>query len=151
MHDQTHTKLVSNAHSHDGIITESELLSIREVDGMFRVRLSGGDLRVIDSKQLRAQIARLHAPDRPPAVLFSLRGAQGVSSGCIGTFAQLSSDLERVGGVLVLYNIPREISKVLKKTKLDRIVTTAKTRPHARKKAISTQKRIMHERMTRAA
>lgn len=118
---------------------------------MFRVRLIGGDLRALDTKQLRSEIARLNAPGKPPAILFSMRGTETLNSGCIGAFAQLSADLERVGGVLVLYNLPKEITRVLKKTKLDRLIHTAKSRPQARKRVISAQKKMVQFRSSRAA
>ncbi len=131
--------------------SKSELLSIRNDGDMFRVGLIGGDLRALDTNQLRAQIARLYSPGNPPAILFSMRGTETLNMGCIGAFAQLGSDLERVGGVLVLYNLPKEITKVLKKTKLDRIIHTAKTRPHARKRASAVQKKLAQSLPMRAA
>ena len=156
MHDQQHDQPAIDAptppeKSKGSRSSKSELLSIRNDEGMFRVRLTGGDLRALDFKQLRAQIARLHTPGNPPAVLFSMRGTETLSSGCIGTFAQLSTDLERVGGVLVLYNLPKEIIKVLKKTKLDRLIHTAKSRPQARKRARSAQRKLAQSNSMRAA
>ena len=120
----------------------TKLLSITEEDGVHRARLLSGNLRSLDTKQLRAEIVGLHTPGNPPVVMFSMRGMDSLASGCLGSFAQLSADLERVGGVLVLYNLPKEIAKVLKKTKLDRIIQTAKSRPQARKKALNTRKKI---------
>lgn len=119
----------------------TKLLSITEEDGVHRARLLSGNLRSLDTKQLRAEIVGLHTPGNPPAVMFSMRGMDSLASGCLGSFAQLSADLERVGGVLVLYNIPKDIAKVLKKTKLDRIIQTAKARPQARKRVLAGLKK----------
>lgn len=119
----------------------NKLLSIREDEGVYRARLVSGSLRSLDTKQLRAEIAGLHTPGKPPMVMFSMRGMDTLASGCLGAFAELGTDLERVGGVLVLYNLPKEIAKVLRKTKLDRVIQTAKTRPQARKKVLALGKK----------
>lgn len=119
----------------------TQLLSISDDDGVFRARLVSGNLRTLDTQKLRAEIASLHTPGNPPAVMFSMRGMDSLPSSCLGAFAELSTDLERVGGVLVLYNMPKEIAKVLKKTKLDRVILTAKARPQAKKKALAMRKK----------
>ncbi len=119
----------------------TKLLSIRKDGGVYRARLITGNLRSLDTKQLRAEIVGLHSPGNPPLVMFSMRGMDSLASGCLGAFAELSADLERVGGVLVLYNLPREIAKVLRKTKLDRVIQTAKARPQAKKRALAIGKK----------
>ena len=59
----------------------------------------------------------------------------------IGSLAQLSSDLERAGGVLVIYKVPDEVMRVLRKTHLDRLIHTAKDRSAAKKKIRKLSKR----------
>jgi len=108
---------------------------------MFRARLIGSNLRSLDTDKLRAELAGLHTPGHPPAIMLTMRGIDSLSSSVLGAIATLSADLEAVGGVLVLYNLPKEIAKVLRKTKLDRTIPTAKSRPHARKRALAIQKR----------
>lgn len=129
----------------------TRLLSIRDDEGVFRARLVGGDLRSLDTQKLRAEIAGLYTPGNPPAVMFSMRGMDSLPSGCLGAFAELSADLERVGGVLVLYNLPKEIAKVLRKTKLDRVIQTAKTKPQAKKRALAAKKKAMESASMNAA
>ncbi len=119
----------------------TKLLSIRKDGQVYRARLIAGNLRSLDTKQLRAEIVGLHSPGNPPLVMFSMRGMDSLASSCLGAFAELSADLERVGGVLVLYNLPREIAKVLRKTKLDRVIQTAKARPQAKKRALAIGKK----------
>jgi len=114
---------------------ETRLLTIRGEDGVYRARFNDRALRSIDTAKLRAEIAALNRPGDPPAVAISLRNLDSLASGSIGALAQLSADLQRVGGVLVLYAVPREITKVLRKTKLDRLIHTARDRASAKKKA----------------
>ncbi|MBL4697699.1 MAG: STAS domain-containing protein [Phycisphaerales bacterium] len=124
-----------------GSKTNTQLLSITKENAVYRVRLVSGELRSIDTTKLRAEIAGLHKPGNPPVVVFSMRRMDSLASGCLGAFAELSTDLERIGGALVLYNIPKEIAKILRKTKLDRIISTAKTCPQASKRALAMKKK----------
>lgn len=122
---------------------DTKLLSIRQLEGgIYRARLVSGELRTLDTTKLRAEIVGLHTPNNPPAIIMSMRGMDSLASGCLGAFAELSADLERVGGVLVLYNLPKEIAKVLRKTKLDRVILTAKARPQAEKRILAARKRF---------
>ena len=120
----------------------TQLLSITLKDGVYRARLESGTLRSIDTGKLRVEIASLHHPGKPPAIIMSMRGMDSLASGCIGAIAQLSTDLEQVGGALVLYNLPKEITKMLRKTKLDRLVLTAKNNQQARKKVLAAKKKL---------
>ena len=120
----------------------TQLLTITNEDGVHRARLESGTLRSLDTGKLRAEIASLYQPGKPPAIILSMRGMDSLASSCIGAIAQLSSDLEQVGGALVLYNMPKEVTKMLKKTKLDRLVQTAKSRPQARKRVLATKKKL---------
>ncbi|MEX0876693.1 MAG: STAS domain-containing protein [Phycisphaerales bacterium] len=114
---------------------------MRNENGVFRARFNDRALRSIDTHKLRAEIAALHTPGNPPAIILSLRNLDSLASGSLGALAQLTADLEQIGGVLVLYAIPREIAKVIKKTKLDRIINTARDRSAARKKAAGLRER----------
>lgn len=120
---------------------ETRLLSIHNLDGVFRARLIDENLRAFDTKKLRAEIVALHAPGKPPLVMLSMQGMENFASGCLGALVQISADLENAGGALVLYNLPKELAKMMKKTRLDRSIQIAKTRSHARKQVLATQKR----------
>lgn len=121
---------------------DTSLLNIQETQGVYRASLRCGSLRTLDSGKLRAELVALHQPNTPPGIVFSMTGMETLASGCLGTIAQLSADLQQIGGCLVLYNIPKEIHKVLKKTKLDRVVPTARNRPQAIKKAHTLQRKL---------
>ncbi|MGV6813704.1 MAG: STAS domain-containing protein [Phycisphaerales bacterium] len=118
------------------------LLHISQTQGVYRASLRCGSLRTLDSGKLRAELVALHQPNTPPGIVFSMTGMETLASGCLGTIAQLSADLQQIGGCLVLYNIPKEIHKILKKTKLDRVVPTTRNRPQAIKKAHSIQRKL---------
>ncbi len=115
------------------------------------MRLESGNLRSLDTSKLRAEIAALHTPGNPPAVVFSMRSMDSLSSGSLGSLAQLSTDLEQVGGAMVLYNLPKDVSKVLKKTKLDRVLMSAKTRSQAKKRALGVKRKLAQLQRSRAA
>jgi anti-anti-sigma factor len=121
---------------------DTRLLSIRDLDGVYRARLIDQNLRSLDIAKLRGEIVALHTPGHPPAVMLSMRGIETMASSSLGAIAELSTDLERIGGVLVLYNLPKEIAKMMRKTKLDRVIHTAKGRPQARKRALAVQKKF---------
>lgn len=127
------------------------LLVIRKDEQVFRARLASGSLRSLDTQKLRAEIAGLHAPGNPPAIMMSMRGMDSLASGCLSAFAELSIDIERIGGSLVLYNLPKEIAKILRKTKLDRVIQTAKARPQAKKQALAIKKKFAESTQFRAA
>jgi anti-anti-sigma factor len=115
----------------------SELLSVRLEDGVLRANLNDRSLRSLDTGKLRAEIASLCRSHDSRLIVLSMRNTETLASSVLGALAQLSADLERVGGVLVLYKVPKEVAKVLRKTRLDRLIHTAKDRGAAKKKAKS--------------
>lgn len=121
---------------------DTTLLRIDQIDEVYRAQLACGSLRSLDTKKLRAELVGLHKPGNPPAIIFSMGGTETLASNCLGAFAQLSNDLQRAGGCLVLYNIPKDVARVLKKTRLDKIISTAKNRSQAMKKARMIQKKL---------
>lgn len=116
---------------------ETRLLSVREEDGVLRAHLNDRSLRSLDTGKLRAELGVLCRDRDSRVIILSMRNTETLASSVLGALAQLSADLERVGGVLVLYKVPKEVCKVLKKTRLDRLIHTAKDRGGARKKALS--------------
>lgn len=120
---------------------ETGLLTIREEDGMLRARLNDRCLRSLDTDKLRAELIGLGGQRRSRVIILSMRNTDTLASSVLGALAQLSGDLERVGGVLVIYKVPKEVGRVLKKTRLDRLIHTARDRQSAKKKAKSLAKR----------
>ncbi len=114
---------------------ETGLLRVREQDGVLRAALNDRCLRSLDTGKLRAEIAGLCRQGRSRVILLSMRNTETLASSVLGSLSQLSADIERVGGVLVLYKVPREVTKVLKKTRLDRLIHVARDRESAKKKA----------------
>ena len=117
--------------------SSTELLSVREEDGVLRASLNDRSLRSLDTGKLRAEIAGLCRTHNSRLIILSMRNTETLASSVLGALAQLSADLERVGGVLVLYKVPKEVTKVLKKTRLDRLIHTARDRAGAKKRAKS--------------
>ncbi|MFG0314305.1 MAG: STAS domain-containing protein, partial [Phycisphaerales bacterium] len=99
----------------------------------------------------RAEIAVLCRSHNSRLIVLSMRNTETLASSVLGALAQLSADLERVGGVLVLYKVPREVSRVLRKTRLDRLIHTARDRAAAKKKAKSIAHKGGFLRRTNAA
>ncbi len=117
------------------------LLTVKEEDGVIRARLNDRSLRSLDTNKLRAELAGLCRTGRSRVIVLSMRNTETLASSVLGALTQLSADLERAGGVLVLYKVPKEVSRVLKKTKLDRLIHTARDRDAARKKALGLAKK----------
>ncbi len=129
----------------------TELLSVRVEDGIIRASLNDRSLRSLDTGKLRAEISSLCRAHNSRLIVLSMRNTETLASSVLGALAQLSADLERVGGVLVLYKVPREVTKVLKKTRLDRLIHTARDRNAAKKKAKSLTSKSGFLRRTSAA
>lgn len=132
-------------------VPNTELLSVRQEDGILRASLNDRSLRLLDTGKLRAEIAGLCRSHNSRLIILSMRNTETLASSVLGAMAQLSADLERVGGVLVLYKVPKEVAKVLKKTRLDRLIHTARDRAGAKKKAISLAQKSGIHRRTNAA
>lgn len=129
----------------------TELLRVREEDGVLRASLNDRSLRSLDTGKLRAEIAVLCRSHNSRLIVLSMRNTETLASSVLGALAQLSADLERVGGVLVLYKVPKEVAKVLKKTRLDRLIHTARDRSGAKKKAKGIAQKSGFQRRTDAA
>ena len=124
---------------------------MRVEDGIIRASLNDRSLRSLDTGKLRAEISSLCRAHNSRLIVLSMRNTETLASSVLGALAQLSADLERVGGVLVLYKVPREVTKVLKKTRLDRLIHTARDRNAAKKKAKSLTSKSGFLRRTSAA
>lgn len=134
--DDAVTELNSDGQSSRRLKPETGLLTIRSEDGVLRARLNDRSLRTLDTGKLRAELVGLSRNRHPRVIILSMRNTETLASSVLGALAELSADLERVGGVLVLYKVPKEVGKVLKKTRLDRLIHTARDRESARRKAM---------------
>ncbi len=130
---------------------ETGLLTIREEDGVLRARLNDRSLRSLDTHKLRSELVGLCKNHSSRIIILSMRNTETLASSVLGSLAQLSADLERVGGVLVLYKMPKEVGRVLRKTRLDRLIHTARDRSSARKKALSLARKNTAQRYSNAA
>ncbi len=130
---------------------ETKLLSVAHEDGVLRASLNDRSLRTLDTGKLRAELVGLCRDRGSRVIILSMRNTETLASSVLGALAQLSADLERVGGVLVLYKVPKEVGKVLKKTRLDRLIHTARDRDSARKKALSLARKNATARGSNAA
>lgn len=130
---------------------ETGLLRVRVESDHMRAALNDRSLRSLDTGKLRAEIASLCRQGHPRVILLSMRSTETLASSVLGSLAQLSADLERVGGVLVLYKVPKEVTKVMKKTRLDRLIHISKDRPGALKKARGLTKKSTPQRRSNAA
>lgn len=131
--------------------TRTGVLTVRAIDGVLVAWFNDRSLCSTDTGKLRAEIAGLCRAGGPRVILLSMRNTDAFSSTVLGAIAQLSTDLERAGGVLVLYKVPREIARVLRKTRLDRLIHTAKDREAARKRADAVLRKSSGDRRTDAA
>lgn len=130
---------------------QTGLLSFREEDGVLRARLNDRSLRTLDTGKLRAELVGLCLNRNPRVIILSMRNTETLASSVLGALTQLSTDLERIGGVLVLYKVPKEVCKVLKKTRLDRLIHTARDHDSARKKALCLARKHRSSRGSNAA
>ena len=130
---------------------ETGLLRVRVESDHMRAALNDRSLRSLDTGKLRAEIASLYRQGHPRMILLSMRSTETLASSVLGSLAQLSADLERIGGVLVLYKVPKEVTRVMKKTRLDRLIHISKDRPSALKKARGLTKKSSPQRRSNAA
>lgn len=98
-----------------------------------QVSLRQPSLRDFDAPRLRAELVALHAPDAPARIVLSLRGLTIFTSPCIATLTEVAESLARVGGSLVLCDVPPDAARVLKRTGLARTLRLARSPDHARR------------------
>ncbi len=102
-------------------------------DGVHMVRISIPDLRTHDINRFRKELAALYNPGSPLMIAISLKRVQMMSSACMGMLVEFSDALSPVGGSLTLYDVPKDISKMLKKLGLHKQLPIARNSEHARK------------------
>jgi len=102
-------------------------------DGVHSIRIALTELRTHDTNRFRKELAALYTPGSPLLIAMSLKRVNILSSACMGMLVEFSDALAPVGGGLVLYDVPKDISKMLKKLGLHKQLPIAKSGDHARK------------------
>ncbi len=111
-------------------------------DGVHYVRLSIGELKTHDINRLRTELSALYQPGEQTLIALSLKRVNMLSSACMGMFVEFSNALVPINGSLVLYEVPRDIAKMLKKLKLHKQLPITKS-PESAYKLLKPQ-RIEH-------
>lgn len=102
-------------------------------DGVHSIRIALPELRTHDTNRLRKELAALYAPGSPLLIALSLKRVNILSSACMGMLVEFSDALAPVGGALVLYDVPKDIARMLKKLKLHKQLPITKSGDQARK------------------
>ncbi len=90
-------------------------------------------LRAPDASRLRAELVALHQPGHPARIVLSLRGLTVLASPCIATLAEVTASLDRVGGSLILCDLPPDVARMFRRTGLARTLRLARSTDHARR------------------
>ncbi|MCA9303018.1 MAG: STAS domain-containing protein [Phycisphaerales bacterium] len=102
-------------------------------DGVHSIRIALPEIRTHDTNRFRKELAALYEPGKPLLIAMSLKRVNILSSACMGMLVEFSDALAPVGCGLVLYDVPKDISKMLKKLGLHKQLPIAKSGDHARK------------------
>ncbi len=95
----------------------------------------------MDADRLRAELVSFHRPGDPPHIVLSMRGLEVLSGCCVGTLAEVAESLSRLGGSLVLSDVPGSTARMLKRSGLSKTLRLARSGSHARRLALNTGKR----------
>ncbi|MEM9373445.1 MAG: STAS domain-containing protein [Planctomycetota bacterium] len=109
---------------------------LRRQGDVIELALVQTHLRSVDAERLRAEVVAWHRPGDAPRIVLSLRGLEAISGGCVGTLAELAALLGRVGGSLVLRDVPAPTSRMLKRSGLSKTLRIARSGAHARRLAM---------------
>lgn len=110
-----------------------------EAPGVVELSLRQSTLRDPDAPRLRAELVAHHQADAPARIILSLQGLTVLSSPCLCILTEVAGSLDRLGGCLILCEVPPDIARVLKRTGLARTLRPARSPDHARRLA-STKK-----------
>ncbi len=102
---------------------------------MVELSLRQTTLRDPDAPRLRAELVAHHRADAPARIILSLQGLTVLSSPCLCILTDVAHSLSRLGGCLVLCEVPPDIARVLKRTGLARALRPARSPEHARRLA----------------
>lgn len=115
---------------------------VRQAD-VTELALQQADLRALDAGRLRAELVSLHRPGRPARIVLSLAGLGVLAGPCLGALAEVGEGLARVGGVLVLCEVPEGTARMLRRTGLARKLPLARSPGHARRLARQGRKSLI--------
>ncbi|MFK7883555.1 MAG: STAS domain-containing protein [Phycisphaerales bacterium] len=119
----------------------TRLLRIGEVS---ELGLRQPHLRPLDAEKLRGELVALHRQGHPPQIVLSLRGIEVFSGSCVGTLAEVAESLSRLGGSLVLRDVPPDVARMLKRSGLSKHLRLARSESHAKKLALGRRKGVPH-------
>ncbi len=122
---------------------DDRLTRVVSDDAVAVLSLRQTSLRAPDAPRLRAELVALHRPGRPTGIVLSLRGLTVLAAPCLATLAEVAESLARIGGSLVLCDVPGPAARVLRRTGLARTLRVARDADHAR--------RLVHRRIPQAA
>ena len=106
-----------------------------DAPGVVELSLRQSTLRDPDAPRLRAELVAHHQTDSPARIILSLQGLSVLSSPCLCVLTEVAESLARLGGCLILCQVPPETSRVLKRTGLARTLRPARSPEHARRLA----------------
>lgn len=115
---------------------------VRRTGDVIELGLRQSNLRSVDADRLRSELVSFHRPGDPPHIVLSLRGLEVLSGCCVGTLAEVADSLSRLGGTLILSDVPTPTSRMLKRSGLSKTLRLARSGAHARRLALTTKKRV---------
>jgi anti-anti-sigma factor len=114
---------------------------VRKHGDVIELGLRQPNLRSLDADRLRSELVAFHRPGQPPHIVLSMRGLELLSGSCVGTLAEVAESLARLGGSLVLSDVPGPISRMLRRSGLSRTLKLARSGAHARRLVMGNRRR----------
>ncbi|RMH27926.1 MAG: STAS domain-containing protein [Planctomycetota bacterium] len=122
--------------------TPDRITRVMRTGDVVELSLRQPSLRPLDAEKLRGELVSLHRPGSPPSIVLSMRGLETLSGTCVGVLAEVTESLARLGGVLVLAEVPGETARMLKKAGFARRLRMARSVPQAQKIALSGRRGV---------
>ena len=122
--------------------TQDRITRITRAGEVVELSLGQRSLRPLDAEKLRGELVSLHRPGCPPSIVLSLRGLETLSATCVGVLAEVTESLSRLGGSLVLVEVPGETARMLKKAGFARRLRMARSVPRAQRMALSGRRGV---------
>lgn len=122
--------------------TPDRITRVARAGDVVELSLRQRSLRPLDAEKLRGELVGLHRPGSPPSIVLSMRGIETLSATCVGVLAEVTESLGRLGGVLVLTDIPGETARMLKKAGFARRLRMARSPAQAQKMASTARRGV---------
>jgi anti-anti-sigma regulatory factor len=106
-----------------------------DAPGVTELSLRQSALRDPDAPRLRAELVAHHQPGAPARIVLSFKGLAVLSAPCLCILTEVAESLARLGGCLILCEVPQDTARVLKRTGLARTLRPARSPEHARRLA----------------